>query len=380
MPIRNESVTLTTHFERMTDPRVARTRLHSLVDVIVIAILGTICGADYWEELPRFAESKLEWLKKYLKLPNGIPSADTFCRVFQRLDPDEFMKCMSHWVSRLREETGEEIIGIDGQTLRGSAFGGCRPLHLVRAWASENRLVLGQVVCDQKSNEITAIPDLLKLIEIQGAIVTIDAMGAQTEIAKTIRERKADYVLPVKGNQPKLEAALQAAFELEMERQEPGKRTPLRHHRTFEIHAGREEERLYYIMPVPKDMPGAERWKDLKSIGMVIRRRVVNGVEELHIEYYISSLSARVKRFARAVRGHWSIENNLHWTLDVTFAQDASTTRKGHGPEIASMLRQLALMLLTHYPNLKGSIKGRRKIAGWNNGVLERILAHFIGI
>jgi predicted transposase YbfD/YdcC len=380
MSIRQGSVTLTTHFEEMTDPRMARTRLHSLVDVIAIAILGTICGADYWEELPRFGAAKLEWLKKYLKLPNGIPSADTFCRVFQRLDPDEFMKCMSHWVSRLREETGEEIVGIDGQTLRGSGFGGCRALHMVRAWASENRLVLGQVVCDKKSNEITAIPDLLKLIQIQGAIVTIDAMGTQAEIAKTIRERKADYVLPVKGNQPKLAAAVGAAFDLELDRQEPGQRTPLRYHRTFESHAGREEERMYYVMPVPKDMPGAGRWKDLKSIGMVIRRRVVKGVEELHIQYYISSLSARVKRFARAVRGHWSIENKLHWMLDVNFAQDASTTRKGHSPEIASMLRQLALMLLTHYPDLKGSIKGRRKVAGWNNGVLEQILAHFIGI
>ena len=380
MPIRKGSVTLTKQFEKMTDPRVARTRLHSLADVIVIAILGTICGAEYWEDLPRFGNAKLEWLKKYLELPNGIPSADTFCRVFQRLDPDEFMKCMSHWVSRLREESGEKIVDIDGQTLRGSAFGGCRPLHLVRAWASENRLVLGQIVCEEKSNEITAIPNLLKLIEIKGAIVTIDAMGTQTEIAKTIRERKADYVLPVKGNQPKLEAAVQAAFDLEMERQEPGQRTPLRYHRTFEIHAGREEERLYYIMPVPKDMPGAERWKDLKSIGMVIRRRVVQGVEELHVQYYITSLPARVKRFARAVRGHWSIENKLHWMLDVNFGQDASTTRKGHSPEIASMLRQLALTLLTHCPDLKGSIKGRRKIAGWNNGVLEQILAHFIGI
>jgi predicted transposase YbfD/YdcC len=380
MSIRKRNVTLTTHFERMTDPRVARTRLHLLVDVIAIAILGTICGVDYWEELPRFGNAKLDWLKKYLKLPNGIPSADTFSRVFQRLDPDEFMNCMSNWVSRLREETGEPIVGIDGQTLRGSAFGGCRALHLVRAWASANRLVLGQVACDEKSNEITAIPNLLKLIEIHGAIVTIDAMGCQTEIAKTIRERDAHYVLPVKGNQPKLEAAIQAVFELEMERQESGQRTPLRHHRTFEINSGREEERSYYIMSVPKDMAGAERWKDLKSIGMVIRRRVVKGVEEVQVHYYISSLPATVKRFARAVRGHWSIENKLHWMLDVNFGQDASTIRKGHSPEIASMLRQLALMLLTHHPDLKGSVKGKRKIAGWNNTVLEQTLAFFTGI
>jgi predicted transposase YbfD/YdcC len=373
------NVTLTKHFEQMVDPRMARTRLHPLCDVIIIAILGTICGADFWEDLPRFGKAKHDWLKKYLKLPNGIPSADTFRRVFQRLDPDEFMKCMSGWVSQFREETNEPIVQIDGQTLRGSGYGGCQALHLVRAWASANNLVLGQIACEEKSNEITAIPKLLKLIEIHGAIVTIDAMGCQTEIAKTIRDEGADYVLPVKGNQPTLETAIQNAFEMEMEREAAGQQPRFRHHRTFEIHSGREEERHYYIMPVPKGLPQAGRWQDLQTIGLVIRRRVVQGVEEDHVQYYISSLPATVKRFARAVRGHWSIENKLHWMLDVSFAQDANTTRKGHSPEIASMLRQLALMILQHHPDLQGSLRGKRKIAGWNNEVLERVLSRFAG-
>jgi predicted transposase YbfD/YdcC len=371
------NVRLTRHFEEMTDPRVMRTRLHLLCDVITIAILATICGADFWEDLPRFGNAKIKWLKKYLKLPNGIPCADTFRRVFSRLDPDEFMKRMQDWVSQFREVTNEPLVDIDGQTLRGSGFDGCRALHLVRAWASENNLVLGQVACEEKSNEITAIPKLLKLIEIHGAIVTIDAMGCQTEIAKSIRERGADYVLPVKGNQPTLEAAIEAAFVKEMERECDGKRTAFRHLRTFEIQSGREEERHYYIMPVPKGMPQADRWKDLKTIGMVIRRQVVNDVTVEHVQYYISSLTSTVKRFARAVRGHWSIENKLHWMLDVSFAQDASTTRKGHAPEVASMLRQLALMILQHHPDLKGSLKGKRKIAGWNNEVLEQVLSRF---
>jgi predicted transposase YbfD/YdcC len=372
-----KDVTLTKHFEQMSDPRMARTRLHLLSDIITIAILGTICGADYWEDLPRFGKAKLEWLKKYLKLPNGIPSADTFRRVFQRINPDEFMKCMNGWVSQFREVTNQPIVDIDGQTLRGSAFGGCKALHLVRAWASDNNLVLGQIACDEKSNEITAIPKLLRLIEIHGAIVTIDAMGCQTEIAEMIRERKADYVLPVKGNQPKLESAISDAFQKELERESDGERPAFRQMRTFEIQSGREEQRCYYIMPVPKDLATADRWKDLKSIGMVIRTRVVNGIEEDHVQYYISSLPATVKRFARAVRGHWSIENKLHWMLDVSFAQDASTTRKGHAPEVASMLRQLALMILQHHPDLKGSLKGKRKIAGWNNEVLEAVLSRF---
>lgn len=373
----SNSVRLTTHFEKMTDPRVARTRLHLLSDIITIAILATICGADYWEELPRFAKAKSKWLMKYLKLPNGIPSADTFQRVFQRLNPDEFMKCMQGWVSQFRDVCSEPLVDIDGQTLRGSGFAGCKPLHLVRAWASENNLVLGQVACDEKSNEITAIPKLLQLIEIHGAIVTIDAMGCQTEIVESIRERGADYVLPVKGNQPKLEVAIDAAFEKALDDALNGDRPRFRHLRTCETQSGREEERDYYIMSVPKDLPRAERWKGLKTIGMVIRRQVVNGVESAHVQYYISSLSANVTRFARAVRGHWSIENKLHWMLDVTFAQDASTTRKGHAPEIASMLRQLALMILQHHPKLEGSLRSKRKIAGWNDEVLETILSYF---
>ena len=246
-------------------------------------------------------------------------------------------------------------------------------MHLVRAWATQNRLVLGQQACAEKSNEITAIPSLLKLLELSGAIVTIDAMGCQTEIAEQIRERKADYVLAVKDNQPTLCTQIRKEFEHEMERAASGESPRFREHVTREKQHGREEERSYYQLAAPKSLTATGRWCDLRTIGMVIRRRIVNGIEAIEVQYYISSLPLGVKRFAHAVRAHWSIENSLHWMLDVNFAQDASRIRKDASPQIASMLRQLALMLLQHDTHIKGSIRGKRKIAGWNNDALESL-------
>jgi len=368
-------VSITKHFETLTDPRIERTRWHDLIDVLVIALCGTICGCDSWEDLPRYGRAKLDWLKTLLGLENGIPSADTFARVFQRLDPDEFLRCMSAWVESLRQHVDGEIVAFDGQTLCGSgdARKGMRPLHLVRAWATQNRLVLGQQACAEKSNEITAIPSLLKLLELSGAIVTIDAMGCQTEIAEQIRERQADYVLAVKDNQPTLCTQVRKEFEHEMERGASGESPRFREHVTRETRHGREEERSYYQLPAPKSLTTPGRWRDLRTIGMVIRRRMVKGAEAIEVHYYISSLSLGVKRFAQAVRAHWSIENSLHWMLDVNFAQDASRIRKAASPQIASMLRQLALMLLQHDTQIKGSIRGKRKIAGWNNDALESL-------
>ena len=368
------------HFESLTDPRVKRTRWHDLLDVVVIALCGTICGCDSWEDLPKYGRQKRDWLRKCLRLRGGIPSADTFARVFQRLDPDEFLRCLSSWIESLRERASGEIVAIDGQTLRGSddrAFGGRGPLHLVRAWATENRLVLGQQACEEKSNEITAIPKLLKLLDLSEAVVTIDAMGCQTEIASQIREQQADYVLAVKDNQPKLCEAIRRAFEAEQARAVSGQSPRYRLHITRNTGHGRDEERTYYQLAAPQSLKASGRWRDLRTIGMVIRRRTIPGREQQEVHFYISSLPLGVHRFAHAVRSHWSIENRLHWMLDVNFAQDASRIRKGHSPEIASMLRQLALMILQRDTRLSGSLRCKRKQAGWNNDALETLLTHF---
>ena len=367
-------------FVNLTDPRVARTRWHNLQDIVMIAVCGAICECNSWEDLPRYARAKRDWLRQFLELPNGIPSADTFARVFQRLNPNEFLGCLSSIVAVLREKVDGECVAIDGQTLRGTNDERFRqhPLHLVRAWATTNRLVLGQQACAEKSNEITAIPQLLKAIDLTGAIVTIDAMGCQTEIAETIVERDADYVLAVKNNQPKLHAAIQDSFEKEMQAAEKGKAPAFREHVERQKKRGREEERRYFMMPLG-DSPTFGRWRAAKTIGMVFRTRTINGHEQMEVHYYLCSIRMGVKRFAKAVRGHWGIENKLHWSLDVNFAQDASRIRKGSSPEIASMLRQTALMILEQDTQLKGSLRSKRKQAGWNDALLETLLSQISG-
>jgi predicted transposase YbfD/YdcC len=371
---------MTEHFAELTDPRVERTQWHELIDIVVVALCGVICGCDSWEDLPRYGRAKQDWLRRYLRLTNGMPSADTFARVFQRLDPNEFIQCMQAWLDSVRKSaalTDGQLVAIDGQTLKGSddtAFGGRGPLHLVRAWAAEQQLVLGQLACAEKSNEIEAIPRLLALLNIEGAIVTIDAMGCQTDIAEKIIEKQADYVLSLKDNHPKFHQAVRKLFEEEQARAAAGLKPRYRVFTTHDTGHGRQEERTYYQMSVPKNLAGAERWKNLRSLGMVIRRRVVKGDEQQDVQFYLSSLPVKVQRLAKAIRGHWSIENQLHWMLDVTFAQDASRIRKGNGPEISSMLRQLALMILKQDTQLKGSLIGKRKSAGWSNDTLQALL------
>lgn len=294
----------------------------------------------------------------------------------------EFMACLSSWVeslrARVKDATGEEIVAIDGKTLRGSgnAYSGNRPLNLVRAWAAENRLVLGQEACEEKSNEIAAIPRLLDLIEISGAIVTIDAMGCQTEIAAKVIDKNADYVLCAKDNQPTLCLEISAAFDSATNAAAVrGAKSKVRSYTTKETGHGRSEERTYHVMPAPECMKRAGRWKKLSSLGMVERRRVVQGKEEVSVHYYIMSFAVNVKKFARAVRGHWGIKNRLHWMLDVEFAEDASRIRNGSSPQIASMLRQLALMVVQQDTSLKEkTIRGKRKMVGWSNEALDALL------
>lgn len=380
MPTTNPLQQFAAHFANITDPRMERTRRHSLEDILVIALCAMIANSDSFTDIERYGNSKLSFLRRFLELPNGIPSHDTFSRVFARLDPASLLVSLQNWLNDLREKLGGkggEPVAIDGKSLRGSHDGVARPnaLHLISAWATNTRLFLGQVAVDQKSNEITAIPQLLELLDIEGDTVTIDAMGCQKEIAKAIVAKNADYVLQVKDNQPTLHDVVSDAFirMAEKDYAEPS----LRRCKTIDRDHGREEIREYFIVDVPDDLPGAEDWLGLKSIGMVLRTRTEGGHTSEEVAYYITSLDAKVKAFARAARGHWGIETTLHWSLDVTFSEDASRVRKDRGPENLAMIRRLVVSILKQDTSCKSSLRGKRLIAGWDDKVLLSILAAF---
>ena len=341
--------------------------------MVVVALCGAICGADGWADVERFGNAKLKWLRRFLKLENGIASHDTFGRVFSLLDTSEFLNCLQSWVQHFQSALKEQGIAIDGKTIRRSfdRATGQSALHVVSAWATDLRVCLGQVAVDDKSNEITAVPRLLELLEITGAVVTLDAMHCQKETAIAIRKQDADYVLTVKANQPTLHNELRDLF-IEYGDQDYHVRG-LRRHVTTEKNRSRDERREYYVAPAPCHMKNT--WKDILTIGMVYRRRVVNGRVSEETMFFISSLPPRVRTLAKHLRGHWGIENSLHWVLDVTFREDDSRIRKGSGPEIASMFRKLAVNILQRDTTIKSSIRGKRLQAGWNNNVLEAILA-----
>lgn len=377
MPALNPLQQFATHFANLTDPRVERTRRHVLQDLIVIALCGMIANANTWVDIERYGKTKLDFLRRFLELPNGIPSHDTFSRVFRILDPAALLLCLQDWLADLRAQFGGRHVAIDGKTLRGSHDGDTRPraLHLVSAWAAEARLFLGQIAVDQKSNEITAIPLLLELLDIKGSTVSIDAIGCQKEIAQTITDREADYVLTVKDNQPTLREAIHEAF---MQFAEDDYREPsLRRYKTIDDNHGRREIRQYFIANVPADLPGADEWPELRSIGMVLRTVEEDGLFSDEVAYYIGSIAPQVKHFARVVRGHWGIETTLHWSLDVTFSEDASRVRQDRGPENLAMLRRLVVSILQQDTSLKASLRGKRLIAGWDDEALLKILAAF---
>ena len=363
------------HFDTLTDPRIDRRKQHLLHEMVVVALCGAICGAGGWADVERFGKTKLSWFRRFLILENGIPSHDTFGRVFARLDTTEFLNCLQSWVEHFQFALKDQGIAIDGKTIRRSfdKATGQSALHVVSAWATDLRVCLGQVAVDDKSNEITAVPRLLELLELTGAVVTLDAMHCQKETAAAIRRREADYVLTVKGNQPNLYQELMDRFVEYGDRdyQIPG----LRRHTTTEKSHGRHERREYYVAPAPTAMK--DHWKDIKTIGMVYRCREENGKTHEETMFFISSLPPRVRKLAKHLRGHWGIENSLHWVLDVTFKEDDSRIRKGNGPEIASMFRKLALNILQQDTTVKSSIRGKRLQAGWNNDILEAILAGF---
>lgn len=374
---------VTQHFAGLTDPRVERTKEHALLDIITIALCAVICGADTWVDVERFGKAKEAWLRTFLPLPNGIPCHDTFGRVFACLDPEEFERAFVSWVQTLVGEAGEvagQVVAIDGKTLRRShdRSKGKGALHLVSAWATTHRLVLGQVAVDRKSNEITAIPALLRVLAVQGCTVTIDAMGCQTAIAKQIVEQDADYVLALKENQPSVYQAVADTFTLARATAFADlKAEPYGYQRTVDRDHGRLEIRQYWTIRDPEvvayvNPTGA--WTRLRSLGMVEAERRIGDQVSVETRYYLSSLAGEVTAFSAAVRGHWGIENRLHWVLDIAFREDESRVRVGDGAQNLALLRRIALNLLRREPTARVGIKARRLMAGWDDAYLLKVL------
>jgi predicted transposase YbfD/YdcC len=367
------------HFEELEDPRSTVNLQHPLVSVVVIALMAVLAGANGPTAIAKWAAMKHEFLLKTLNLPNGIPRKDVFRRVLMLLKPGAFQACFANWLQSLRARaaaaTGVErpVLAVDGKTARRShdRTNGLGALHSVSVWASEFGLSLGQVACAEKSNEITAIPELLRLVDIHGAIITIDAMGTQRAIAAQIIEGEADYVLALKGNQETLHQAVIGYIDEQGENDFADVKA--RRHQTRETGHGREETRSYIQMPVPKDLRGLELWRGLKSIGMVESRCVRDGKESVEIRYYISSLGVGVKRFAHAVRSHWGIENSCHWSLDVTYREDESRIRDKHMRENFAWLNRFTLSLLKQHPG-RDSLVMKRRSCGWNENFLLEVL------
>jgi predicted transposase YbfD/YdcC len=361
------------HFADVTDPR-RRKVTYPLINIMAIAVCAVICGADDFVAIAEFGEKKRHWFREFLDLRNGIPSHDRFNAIFAAIKPAEFEQCFLNWITAVQDITDGQVIAIDGKTLRRSfdAASSKAAIHMVSAWATANHVSLGQVVVDQKSNEITAIPKLLEMLEIAGCLVTIDAMGCQTEIARKIVAGKADYVLAVKGNQPTLHQAMKKFFDDHLE--DDFARTKVHRYQTEEKGHGRQESRYYYLCPVPDDLPDRSRWTNLAAIGIALSNTQRNGKDCYEVRYYILSRYLSGRRFAEAVRQHWGIENQLHWQLDVTFQEDQCRIRKGHADRNFSTLRRTALSLLKKESSLKVGIKNKRLTAGWDETYLEKVL------
>jgi len=367
-------ITIKKHFRKLKDPRRAHRRRHLLMDIIVIAICAVICGCDDWQQVATFARERRDWLKRFLELPNGIPSHDTFERVFDRLQPEAFQACFRDWMQALSAILPIEHVAIDGKTLRGSGLGQLGPLHVVSAWAGANHLTLGQIAVPDKSNEIPAIPKLLQLLDVHGALVTIDAMGCQKEIAAKIRERGGDYLLAVKDNQPTLLQDIQDCFSQAFETKFAGLKHD-EHEATTRGH-GRVERRHTIIITDPPGLSELEFWQDLRVIGMCVNERTLRGQETTtETRYFIGSRKASATIYGRALRRHWGIENNLHWQLDVSFGEDNNRVSKRNEAENLALLRRLSLTLLKQHPDNR-SIACKRLAAALNTGFLEEVLRH----
>jgi predicted transposase YbfD/YdcC len=367
------------HFNDIEDIRIERGKKHKLIDIITISICAVVCGADGWIDIEMYGIARKKWLGKFLELPNGIPSHDTFARVFSQINPDEFNKSFMGWVKGISKVTAGEIIAFDGKQSRnsGDEKNDKGVINTVSAWAASNRLVLGQKKVEGKSNEITALPELIQILDLAGCIVTIDAMGCQREIVKKIVEKDVDYVIAVKKNQRTLYEQIKQLFKQAIETQ--GKDLKLSSFNSREMNRGREEIRNYLmITDVAERIDPLQKWKKLTSIGMVESVRVVNGKTSVETRYFISSLENNAQKLAEGIRGHWSIENSLHWVLDIAFQEDNSRIRKDNAPANFAVLRHIAVNIISQNKSRKLSVRSKRFLATldeeYSTELLEAIL------
>lgn len=369
------------HFASLPDPRVVGRSEHRLLDIVAVAILAIICGADGWDDFEDFGKCKESWLKSFLDLSSGIPSADTFRRVLSAIDPEAFRRCFVAWMQALVGSTEGKLVAIDGKTARRSfeRAAGRSPLHMVSAWVQQNNLTLGQFATDPESNEITAIPKLIEMLDLRGATVTIDAMGAQKGIAQAIVNKEADYILALKGNQTKLHEDVARLFS----EADTGFFSLVKHtmHETIDERHGRRELRRVWVTTDVHRIEETSKWPKLRSVILVERERQVgpDGAISYERQYFISSLARTgAKKMASLIRGHWSIENGCHWVLDVAFREDESRIRVGQ--ENVSLLRKIALNLLKQDATTKRGIAAKRKKAGWDHDYLLRVLSGTISL
>lgn len=373
MPTKLALTQIIHHFSLVSDPRRRGRRLHLLVDIIVISICAVICGAEHWTEIERFGKCKKKWFKSFLKLPNGIPSHDTFGRTFAKLNPVDFQKCFLNWIQELKKVFGSDIVSIDGKTLRNSFDTASKraAIHMVSAWSSKNACVLAQTKVEEKSNEITAVPKLLEILELEDCVVTMDAMGCQKKHAGKIIEKGADYILALKGNQGKFHEEVVDYCKDAVKSGFGGLEVP-KIKKTEKGH-GRIETREWFLI---KDLSWAKKsknWPGIKSIGIAKTTRKMGQVKSEEVRYFCTSLT-NVKEFAKGVRNHWNIENQLHWVLDVAFREDKCRIRKDNAAENFAILRHIALNKLKRENTLKLGIKSKRLSAGWDNEYLLRVL------
>lgn len=365
-------LSFTLHFSCVSDPRVDRTRRHNLHDILAVAICAVISGCDTWEEVAQYGLTKHPWLSTWLDLPGGIPSHDTFCRVFSLLNPQQFQQAFQSWILALCKELNFKHIAIDGKTLRGSSDRRCTHglLSLVSAWSVEHHLSLAQVAVEEDTNDIAAIPNLLAMLELRDTVVTSDALGCQKEIARQIIEQQGDYVLALKGNQPTLHTQVVAAFNKQCA-SKPHDHTGI--YVAEEKSHGRQEKRTYTLVDDLSEVPEAKMWAGMKRVCRVRRESVVAGKRQDETRYFIGSVEGTVEEYAKYVRGHWGIENSLHWILDVVFREDANRTQERTQAENLAWLRRVAVSMLKRI-NTKQSIKTKSKRAGWDDEFLLQVL------